>query len=443
MSGKRRRTENGTENDKEAPQTWKCPVCESYFNSEASVLQHLRNKKDYEHEQHRLASFASEPSTVKKRGAASDSEAASLKHTTSGHAADGHEKGRLARATNYLFGVTEQSTLEDTSDPPLVHDGKFQRKKDGEARTHGVGQQSDSRTSENADLPSLLEQNRILTTESDEMQRKLDKAQKQLQKYAADAKTTSTNIKSLQEEKKKTSQQIKFLQEENTRLRADSNRLQDRLDAKLKEMERLKEGNKRLHADSLDARSREQDYKEKARSEYNELKACLNAKLEEVKRLQNENNKMRAACSETTAGNNDGNADFPFKKDIKTEYKKCIDGLWENILDDYAEEQGIDSACQVSKEIFAYCQNIVSHSIVAPQLHFKAAVKAEQGKGWEATRVLMTKLQRSTRSRVLSQVEDKIGDWAQEMEKKAGLTNVKLFEKGSLKTCATKLLRVI
>ena len=471
MSGKRRRTENGTENDKEAPQTWKCPVCESYFNSEASVLQHLRNKKDYEHEQHRLASFASEPSTVKKRGAASDSEAASLKHTTSGHAADGHEKGLLARATNYLFGVTEQSTLEDTSDPPLVHDGKFQRKKDGEARTHGVGQQSDSRTSENADLPSLLEQNRILTTESDEMQRKLDKAQKQLQKYAADAKTTSTNIKSLQEEKKKTSQQIKFLQEENTRLRADSNRLQDRLDAKLEQMERLqeentrlhadsnelqdrldakleqmerlKEGNKRLHADSLDARSREQDYKEKARSDYNKLKDRLDAKLEEVDRLQNENNKMRAACSETTAGNNDGNADFPFKKDIKTEYKKCINRLWAKILDDYAEEKGIDSACQVSKEIFAYCQNIVSHSIVAPQLHFKAAVKAEQGKGWEATRVLMTKLQRSTRSRVLSQVEDKIGDWAQEMEKKAGLTNVKLFEKGSLKTCATKLLRVI
>ena len=443
MSGKRRRTENGTENDKEAPQTWKCPVCESYFNSEASVLQHLRNKKDYEHEQHRLASFASEPSTVKKRGAASDSEAASLKHTTSGHAADGHDKGLVARAKNYLFGVTEQSTLEDTSDPPLVHDGKFQRKKDGEARTHGVGQQSDSRTSENADLPSLLEQNRILTTESDEMQRKLDKAQKQLQKYAADAKTTSTNIKSLQEEKKKTSQQIKFLQEENTRLRADSNRLQDRLDAKLEQMERLQEENTKLHADSLDARSREQDYKEKARSGYNELKACLNAKLEEVKRLQNENNKMRAACSETTAGNNDGNADFPFKKDIKTEYKKCINRLWAKILDDYAEEKGIDSACQVSKEIFAYCQNIVSHSIVAPQLHFKAAVKAEQGKGWEATRVLMTKLQRSTRSRVLSQVEDKIGDWAQEMEKEAGLTNVKLFEKGSLKTCATKLLRVI
>ena len=443
MSGKRRRTENGTENDKEAPQTWKCPVCESYFNSEASVLQHLRNKKDYEHEQHRLASFASEPSTVKKRGAASDSEAASLKHTTSGHAADGHEKGLLARATNYLFGVTEQSTLEDTSDPPLVHDGKFQRKKDGEARTHGVGQQSDSRTSENADLPSLLEQNRILTTESDEMQRKLDKAQKQLQKYAADAKTTSTNIKSLQEEKKKTSQQIKFLQEENTRLRADSNRLQDRLDAKLEQMERLQEENTKLHADSLDARSREQDYKEKARSDYNKLKDRLDAKLEEVDRLQNENNKMRAACSETTAGNNDGNADFPFKKDIKTEYKKCINRLWAKILDDYAEEKGIDSACQVSKEIFAYCQNIVSHSIVAPQLHFKAAVKAEQGKGWEATRVLMTKLQRSTRSRVLSQVEDKIGDWAQEMEKEAGLTNVKLFEKGSLKTCATKLLRVI
>ena len=152
---------------------------------------------------------------------------------------------------------------------------------------------------------------------------------------------------------------------------------------------------------------------------------------------------MRAACSETTAGNNDGNADFPFKKDIKTEYKKCINRLWAKILDDYAEEQGIDSACQVSKEIFAYCQNIVSHSIVAPQLHFKAAVKAEQGKGWEATRVLMTKLQRSTRSRVLSQVEDKIGEWAQEMEKEAGLTNVKLFEKGSLKTCATELLRVI
>ena len=438
MSGKRRRTENGTENDKEAPQTWKCPVCESYFNSEASVLQHLRNKKDYEHEQHRLASFASEPSTVKKRGAASDSEAASLKHTTSGHAADGHEKGLLARATNYLFGVTEQSTLEDTSDPPLVHDGKFQRKKDGEARTHGVGQQSDSRTSENADLPSLLEQNRILTTESDEMQRKLDKAQKQLQKYAADAKTTSTNIKSLQEEKKKTSQQIKFLQEENTRLRADSNRLQDRLDAKLEQMERLKEGNKRLHADSLDARSREQDYKEKARSDYNKLKDRLDAKLEEVDRLQNENNKMRAACSETTAGNNDGNADFPFKKDIKTEYKKCINRLWAKILDDYAEEKGIDSACQVSKEIFAYCQNIVSHSVVDPQLNFKAAVKAEQEKGWEATRVLMTKLQRSTRSRVLSEVEDKIGEWAQEMEKKAGLANV-----DSLRNCTTKLLWVI
>ena len=203
MSGKRRRTENGTENDKEAPQTWKCPVCQSYFNSEASVLQHLRNKKDYEHEQHRLASFASEPSAVKKRGAASDSEAASLKHTTSGHAAEGDEKSILALATNFFFRVPAQSTLKETSDPPLVHDGKFQRKKDGEARTHGAGQQSDSPTSENADLPSLLEQNRILTTESDEMQRKLDKTQKQLQKYAADAKTTSTSIKSLQEENKR------------------------------------------------------------------------------------------------------------------------------------------------------------------------------------------------------------------------------------------------
>ena len=98
----------------------------------------------------------------------------------------------------------------------------------------------------------------------------------------------------------------------------------------------------------------------------------------------------------------------------------------------------VKNQCQVSREIFAYCQNIVSHSVVAPQLNFKAAVKAEQEKGWEATRVLMTKLQRSTRSRVLSEVEDKIGEWAQEMEKKAGLANV-----DSLRKCTTKLLRVI
>ncbi|MGB1602285.1 MAG: C2H2-type zinc finger protein [Promethearchaeia archaeon] len=93
MSGKRRRTENGTENAEEASQGWKCPVCESYFNSEASVLQHLRNKKDYEHEQHRLASSASEPSTVKKRGAGSDSDAPFKHTTTSGRRAEPDETG--------------------------------------------------------------------------------------------------------------------------------------------------------------------------------------------------------------------------------------------------------------------------------------------------------------------------------------------------------------
>ncbi len=74
---------------------------------------------------------------------------------------------------------------------------------------------------------------------------------------------------------------------------------------------------------------------------------------------------------------------------------------------DHAED--IPLACCVCKEIFITCGEFAKAKMVAPKNLFKHSVMAGEGgkevKEWEDARVHMTKIQRATRKRVVSQEE--------------------------------------
>ena len=188
------------------------------------------------------------------------------------------------------------------------------------------------------------------------------------------------------------------------------------------------------------------------------IQAKLRAEIEAL-RLQNislrgEMDEWRAARSAAAPGNDNINANFPFKKEIMKSYKKLCDSsgmLWGALLDPCLDVDDIPWACAVSKDIFVACQAAVEGKVLQPRNIFKEAVMAGTGADevpeWEDARWTMIKLQRATRTRLLSQLETGAVQWVSELrEKKEGaLGRLMLHEgykTGACEKCIAKLLQV-
>ena len=177
------------------------------------------------------------------------------------------------------------------------------------------------------------------------------------------------------------------------------------------------------------------------------------ALLRENTKLKDTQAQWRAACSSAAAGNDNINGNFPFKTEIIASYINCVNTAFA-LLDPCFDDDNMLWACAVSKRIFELCQKFVSSFILAPQSTFKDKVCVGEGdlqeSEWESTRIYMTKLQRATLQKVLSDMNGEVKKFADSVEAALlveeivliTLTKHKDYKIGSLGNVMLKLMKV-
>lgn len=177
------------------------------------------------------------------------------------------------------------------------------------------------------------------------------------------------------------------------------------------------------------------------------------ALLRENTKLKDTQAQWRAACSSAAAGNDNINGNFPFKTEIIASYINCVNTACA-LLDPCFDDDNMLWACAVSKRIFELCQKFVSSFILAPQSTFKDKVCVGEGdqqeSEWESTCIYMTKLQRATLHRVLSDMNGEVKKFADSVEAALlveeivliTLTKHKDYKIGSLGNVMLKLMKV-
>jgi len=241
---------------------------------------------------------------------------------------------------------------------------------------------------------------------------------------------------------------------------------------KAEDMERILSETKRQHADATAAwREQELEYQGRAQelqAEVNRQDMALGSLRQENASLKTENahlqeqiNKWRAASSATARGNDNVSIDFPFNRQIVKSYAQLCDAsgdFWALLADTCCRGNGGDPqldigwACKVAALVFRETYDTARKHVAEPQEKLREATKAGRGEQevaeWEPAQVLVTKLQRVTRTRILEGSKDGISAWFKEHLKDpdcaciSELMKQGEYIKGSLETCMAKLLEV-
>jgi hypothetical protein len=250
------------------------------------------------------------------------------------------------------------------------------------------------------------------------------------------------------EQEKTLVQQNIGLREKLTQLEALSRRLEAEKEEVLSTNRRIKTENENLHV-QLKAWS----------SNYSRLKTSSEQRLEKMRQensvLRQTIDEWRAERAAAAAGNDNINSNFPFKQDIVNSYGTLTNAsgiLWA-LLDPCIDAEDIPLACGVCKEIFTTCSGFARTMVEEPKDRFKETVMVGEGgkdvQEWEDARVHMTKVQRATRERLVSQEEGRVKElvdlWLQDHGHVQAVKRLALlegFKEEALRTCIVKLLQV-
>jgi len=397
-----------------------CPVCKDSFGTEAAMLAHKRDKRDARHIEHRQG-FPT-PTTAQKRsrptGAFIEAEQARTE------AADGHEAGVAADDGVHKGAGGAGSALK--KGPDIMK--RF---------TNVVGTVKSSINSllVGAGNPSPGAPPPPPHPPSDKGRAGTEQAAPRTTRSQAQASETQLEKQDLGEELRQAQADLKQAKQNVAKYRdflsfnnIDQSRMLDRRDLINKLWG---------HKDQIEG-----------------LRKNNGALLHENERLEDTMAQWRAARSEAEAGNDNINGNFPFKKEIVASYQKLVNEPALDLLDPCFEDDDMMWGCAVSKRIFEICQESLIKCILAPQRDFKQQARvgegAQQESEWEPTRVFMTKLQRATRERVLSDLKKHVEKFADEVEaaqamQEPDLTKLaqhKDYKKGSLENVMFKLMKV-
>jgi len=361
-------------------QKYKCKVCSQPFSSQNSLTCHLRDKQDDEHKQ-----FRSDPAsceTAQKRPRTRSAPGGGC----------GETGGKCSDEAN-----EDNNRCSGTVDAPAD---------DGIARKLAQGANSLAQGAFNA-LTTIQQRVFAPSMPSHNDVGSQERSPTPAMPPSAPGGAVQAEMPSQERA------EHKALSQENRGLR-------EKCDEQLTQLTQLKTLSRRLETENKEGSSNNRHIK----TENENLRKQLEKMRQENSALRQTMDEWRAERAAAAAGNDNINSNFPFKQDIVKSYGTLTNAsgiLWA-LLDPCIDVEDIPLACGVCKMIFKTCSGFARTMVEEPKDRFKEMVMAGEGgedvQEWEDARVHMTKVQRATRERLVSQevgrVKDLVDLWLQD-----------------------------